>query len=262
MKKIKWNLCRISFAAAIVFALGGGCERQAQMSSEELQQQTLDALSGKTADWKKALKFAGKAVKKNPADANAHVIYALALEQCGGKSGALDEIKKASELDPKNFTAIYTKGRMLLEGEHYEDAIGPLRDARKMRPEDPNVLLLNGKCAMHMGLYDESMSCYQGLARNAQFSGRPEIYNELAVIMLKKKDIRKASKLFELALRKAPENHTVVLNMAVLLDRHLRNPQEALKFYQKYLELTLSNPELKNKRAAIDARMQELRTGI
>lgn len=264
--QMRLNILRtgtVVLTAAVLFIIGGGCERQSQKSGEELLQQALDSLTGKTADWRTAMALSYKAVKKNPNDANAHIMLALSLEQCARRDSALDEIKKATELDPKNFMALYTKGRMLLENEHFEDAIGPLREANKIRPDNPNVLILHGKCAMFMGLYPESLGCYKILAKNSAYRDRPEIYNESAVIVLKSsgKNTQAALKLFEMALKKAPTNHIVILNIAVLLDRYLKKPSEALKFYQRYLEVTLSNPELKSKRAAINQRMQELRNG-
>jgi Flp pilus assembly protein TadD len=186
-------------------------------------------------------------------------MLALALEQCGQPDNAIDEIRKAVELDPKNFMAQYTKGRILFERDRIGDCIAPLKEASKLKPDSGNVILLLARSSEKLGRYKEAMGYYATLARIPAYKDRPEPYNELAVMYVKQKDNVKASAFFNEAYKKAPTNHIVVLNIGIFCDVYLNNPAYAIKHYNKYQELTLSNRELEPVRIKLTKRIEFLK---
>ncbi len=240
---------------SVLVSCGGGVKQ----TNEELLQSALAAASGPKADWQKARALAFKAVKQKSEDANAHLILALALEQCGQPDNAVDEIRKAVELDPGNFMAQYSKGRILFERDRIGDCIAPLKEAQKLKPESENVMLLLARSSAALGRYKEAMSYYATLARNPAYKDRPEPYNELAMLYVKQKDNVKASAFFNEAYKKAPSNYIVVLNIGIFCDVYLNNPAYAIKHYNRYQELTLSNRELEPVRAKLKKRIEFLK---
>ncbi len=250
----------IAFLAVVtVLCMLVSCGGGVKETNEELLQGAIDAASGPKADWQKARALAFKAVKQKSEDANAHAILALALEQCGQPDNAIDEVRKAVELDPKNFTAQYTKGRILFVRDRIGDCVAPLKEAQKLRPENANVVLLLARSADKLGRFKEAAAYYATLARHPAFKDRPEPYNELAMLYVRQNDNVKASAFFNEAYKKAPTNHIVVLNIGIFCDVYLNNPAYAIKHYVKYQELTLSNRELEPVRAKLKKRIEFLK---
>ena len=243
----------------IVIAVGlSACGDRTKLSNEQLLQNALSAASGPKADWQKARGFAAKAVKQNQNDARAHVMLALSLEQCGQINSAIDEIRKAVALDPKNFLALFTNGRMLFENERIGDSIAPLKEAYKLHPDDDNVLVLLARSSDKLGRLKEAATYYATLAKHPMYKDRPEPLNEIGVLYVKQKNFTTALACFNMAYKKAPNSHIVVLNTGILYDVHLKDPSNAIKFYNKYQELTMRNPELEPVRDKLKRRIEVL----
>ncbi|MFZ2656468.1 MAG: tetratricopeptide repeat protein [Victivallales bacterium] len=251
----------LSFAAVllliVVFMVA--CGGSIKQTNEELLQSALAAATGSRTDWQKVRTLAFKAVKQKSEDANAHAMLAIALEQCGQPDNAVDEIRKAVELDPRNFMAQLTKGRILFERDRIGDCIAPLKEAYKLKPDNENVLLLLARSSAKLERYKEAMTYYATLARLPSYKDRPEPYNELAVLYVSQKDNVKASAFFNEAYKKAPTNYIVVLNIGIFCDVYLNNPAYAIKHYNKYQELTLSNRELEPVRIKLTKRIEFLK---
>lgn len=234
------------------------CGDRAKLTNDQLLQNALTAASGPKADWQKARAFAAKAVKQNQNDARAHVMLALSLEQCGQVGGAIDEIRKAVALDPKDFMALFTNGRMLYENDRIGDSIAPLKEAYKIHPENDNVLVLLAESSAKLGRFKEAAGYYATLAKHPMYKDRAEPLNEIGVLYVSQKDYPRALAFFNGAYRKAPSNHIVALNLGVLYDVHLKDPSNAIKYYNKYQELTMRNPELEPVRDKLKRRIEVL----
>ncbi|HBC85400.1 MAG TPA: hypothetical protein DCZ94_00445 [Lentisphaeria bacterium] len=253
----------VSFSAVVllivllmgIVSCGGGSKQ----TNEELLKAAIDSATGPKADWQKAKTLAYKAVKQKSDDANAHVMLSLALEQCGQPGNAIDEIRKAVEIDTKNFMAQFTKGRMLFENERIGDSIAPLKEAQKLRPDNENVILLLARSSAALGRYKEAAGYYATLAKTPAYRNKAVPYNELAILYVNQKDYQKASVFFQEAYKKAPNDHIVVLNLGIFCDVHLKNPVFAIKHYNRYQELTLSNPELAPVRNKLKKRIDYLK---
>lgn len=235
------------------------CGDRTKLTNDQLLQNAFAAAGGPKADWQKAKGFAAKAVKQNQNDARAHVMLALSLEQCGQINSAIDEIRKAVALDPKNFLALFSNGRMLYEHDGIGDSIAPLKEAYKIHPDNENVIILLARSSAALGRFKEAAGYYATLARHPMYKDKPDPFNELGVLYVGQKDYPKALACFSEASRKAPNSHIVVLNLGILYDVHLKNPLNAIKFYNKYQELTLRNPELEPLRDKLKRRIEVLK---
>lgn len=254
--KDKSAFLKLFFLAGSLILLS--CTKPVTESNEELLKQAIDAAANK-ADWKKARSLSYEAAKRNPRDVNAHVMLAISLEQSGQTDTALAEVRKAVEIDPKHFMAQYTMGRMLFEHERFADCVGPLTTANKLQPGNANVLLLLARCSTVLDLSQNAIKYYIHLAKHPQFKNKPDPYNELGIIFAGKKDYQKAARCFSEAYKRAPDNHIVVLNLAIFCDYYLKIFPKAVAFYQKYQRLTSHNPALEPKRIKIKKRIERIR---
>ena len=232
------------------------CGRVAPFPGDVMVSEAITAAAGPGANWKDAKAKAYRAVKYYPEDSNARVMLGLAMEQCGQANDALDEMKNAVELDKKNFMAQFNLGRMLIGGEHYDEALGPLKTALKLSPGNENVFVLLGRVSNVLGLYDDAIKYYAALARGGRYANSPEPYNEIAMALVRKGEYDKAYDILVVGLKKNSGSPSVLINLAILCDKHLDKRDTALKLYQKYLEATLKNSELEGKRDQVNRRMK------
>lgn len=244
----------VAFSTLSIFLFS--CSRVAPLPGDVMVSQAIDAAAGPGANWKDAKAKAYKAVKYYPEDSNARVMLGLAMEQCGQANNALDEMKNAVKLDKENFMAQFNLGRMLIAGEHYDEALGPLKTALALSPENENVLVLLGRVSNILGLYDDAIKYYAALIRGERYADGPEPYNEIAMALVRKGDYDNAYAILVKGLKKNPNSPSVLINLAILCDKHLDKKDTALKLYQKYIEVTLKNSELEGKRAEVNNRMK------
>ena len=256
------SILKIALPSALAIAIAAclsACGDRTKLTNDQLLQNAFAAASGPKADWQKARLFAAKAVKQDQNDARAHVMLALSLEQCGQISGAIDEIRRAVALDPKNFLALFTNGRMLYENGRIGDSISPLKEAYKIHPGNDNVLVLLAGSSAKLGRFKEAANYYATLAKHPMYKDRPDPLNEIGVLYAAQKDYPTALACFNLAYKKAPNSHIVVLNLGIIYDVYLKDPPNAIRFYNKYQELTMRNPELEPLRDKLKRRIEVLK---
>jgi Tfp pilus assembly protein PilF len=235
------------------------CEFRKQDSTATVSD-AVDALSGKNPDWKKAKTLAAKAVKQDSENPLARIVYALTLEQDGQITSAVDELKKAISISPKNFTAQYSLGRIYFENSKYENCLAPLITANKIESSNANVLFYLAGTYAKLNQPDKAITKFKKLAKLPEFENRPEPFNEIAVILMTKKDYKTAFPYFVAAYKRSPENHKILWNLAVFYDKYTKDTVTAAKFYKKYEEITLINRDLENKRIKARERIKTLLT--
>lgn len=215
---------------------------------------------GAKGDWAEAKRLAQKAARQEPNDDSALTMLAIALEQAGEQDAALEEATKAAKLSDKNFMAHFTKGRILYLKGRFDSCIGPLKTARALRPDSLDVVVLLAQASAIQNLPDAA-GYYSILAKSDRFKSKPEPWNEIGMIFAVRGDYRRAQQYFAKAESLAPENPTVILNMAIVNEIHLKRPSEAATYYKKYLRLTARNPELEPKRRDVAERLKSLSSG-
>ena len=243
-----------SVAAMLVFL--SACNRMSSMTTTELLDKAAEAAqSGK---WPMTIKFAKVAVEREPANTSAFILLAMAYENTGKSEQSIEAARKAVKLEPDNFMAQYTLGRLYaVDQNKLQDAVEPLLRALKLRPNDPDTLLLLADCSQKLNL-PKTPDYYNLVVALPAFKKHHEPWNQLGVYYAEKGNLRNAALCFSQAYTLAPENHMVLLNFGIFFDKYVRKPDRALKYYQKYMEVTANNPEIEQKKQEIKARIKDL----
>ena len=71
-----------------------------------------------------------------------------------------------------------------------------------------------------------------------------EAYNQLGMLYRRQDRLDESQFIYEEALRLEPDNRNLHWNLAILYDRYLPNPRQALQHYQRYQQLTGSDDSL------------------
>lgn len=232
-----------------------------------VQQAKTEAQKG---NWAEARKLAKKAVDQNGKDASARVMLALALEQCEQDDLALEEVEQAVLSDPNHFMAQYTKGRILFKKQRYEDCRGPLGKANKLKPGMPQTLFLLARTCAILDVHKDAVAYYVSLAKIDEYKNKPDAYNELGVLFMKKNDLKRSLRFFKEAYAKNDRSIAVNLNLAIFWDnltqlcgedkvRARKAAASAIKYYIASEKLLLANPHANGKRQDILARIKELK---
>ncbi len=244
----------VSVAAMLVFL--SSCNQTSSMTTVELlNQATESAMAGK---WSKTLKFAKVAVEREPANTPAFILLAMAYENTGKNELAMEAARKAVKLEPDNFLARYTLGRLYaIDQNKLQDAVEPLLRALKLRPNDPDTLVLLADCSQKLNL-TKTVDYYSQLIALPAFNKHYEPWNQLGIYYAEKNSLRNAAICFNQAYSLAPDNHMVLLNFGIFFDKYVRKPERALNYYKKYMEVTANNPEMEQKKQEIKARIKDL----
>jgi tetratricopeptide (TPR) repeat protein len=256
-KAFKYTVVTVSIAmVAGMLVFLAACNRMSSMTTTELLDQAADAAqSGK---WSKTLKFAKVAVEREPANTPAFILLAMAYENSGKTEQAIEAARKAVKLEPDNFMAQYTLGRLYaIDQNKLQDAVEPLLRALKLRPNDPDTLVLLADCCQKLNL-PKTPDYYNLIVTLPAFKNRYEPWNQMGVYYAEKGNLRNAALCFSQAYNIAPENHMVLLNFGIFFDKYIRKSDRALKYYQKYMEVTAKNPEMEQKKQEIKARIKDL----
>jgi tetratricopeptide (TPR) repeat protein len=245
----------VSFMIACAVFIAG-CERTSSMTTSQLMDKSFN--SAREGYWKKSLKYASAVVDREPSNADALILKAIACENTGKTELALQAAREAVKFAPDNFTAQYTLGRLYAgDPQKIQDAIAPLLRALKIKPDDANTLVVLARCSAKLNL-DNTIKYYERLAQIPKFSKRPVIWNQMGLFYVNRKKLRNAAFCFVRAYNLAPENHRTVLNLATFMDHYAGKSQRAVKFYKKYLDLTSNNKELNKQRQQIQSRISTI----
>lgn len=256
-KTFKYTVITVSIASVAAMLLFlSACNRTSSMTTTELLNQATDAAQG--GNWKKTLKFAKVAVEREPSNTPAFILLAMAYENTAQSEQAIEAARKAVKLEPDNFMAQYTLGRLYaVDQNKLQDAVEPLLRALKLRPNDPDTLVLLADCSQKLNL-PKTPDYYNLIAGLPAFKNRHEPWNQLGVYYAEKGNLRNAAACFKQAYTLAPENHMILLNFGIFFDKYLRQSERASKYYQRYMEVTAKNPEMEQKKQEIKARIKDL----
>lgn len=244
----------IAAAAAVMLALCG-CSGEAIPASVLLDDAHAKALAG---NWAMADTLAQKVLSDDKNNVDALLIKALAQNNLGNEKEALDCALHASELRKDLFLCQYIKGMLLYKNGKYDLALAPLQEARKLRPSDTNTLVLLAKCCSILKKYNGGADAFARIASHGNFRRNPLVWNGIGVCMAHS-DPRKALSFLRMAERLSPGYALTSLNTAVLYDRYLRNRNQAVTFYERFLASSAGHLEMDAVRAAVELRLDTLK---
>lgn len=254
MKHMTGLLCGAAAAALLFLAVGCGPDTVDECLNA-------GAAYGAKGDWKKALKMAERAESLAENNVPALVLRAIAHEQLGERDLALDAARQAAALNPENFAAQYTLGRLYAaDPTRYSDALAPLTRAAKLRNfRDKNtlVLLSNTTAALRS---PSAGNWLNFLLRVAPETGNDPAYrNLLGIVRTHARKFDLARQEFTRAYQLDRSNPLVVYNIGVFFDRYASNPRAGAQFYNAFLRLAGEDARYAEMKKQVSARLAQLR---
>jgi len=117
--------------------------------------------AGGNAQPAKALQYQQELVAKYPNDERAHFQLSTAYFGQQDYQKAIDELKKAAEINPNYSPAYNQLGYAYRQVEKYDDAEAAFKKYIELIPNDPNPYDSYGELLMKTGRFDESITQYQ-----------------------------------------------------------------------------------------------------
>lgn len=243
----------IAGMAGLFIFFCGGCSKAPEPVETLLEHGAERAAAG---DWSGADAAAGKALKQRKNQVNALLLRAMARNNLDCCAEAQEYAMRAAQLDPKSFLAQYLKGMLLSKNGKPGLALAALREARRMRPDDLNTLILLAESSLKAKKYDAAAGYFKHLARSPEYRSTPYPWNGIGVCYAAHAP-RKALAFFHMAERLAPGDPGAAVNLAVICDK-LRALDTARSYYRRFLLLTEGKAEYGAIRAAAKLRLESI----
>ncbi len=266
LQYLRFSLSLILIGFSLFFT---SCEKKEYESNALLLQKSITL--AEAGDWAKSQLLASKAVAQDRSDPNARIMLALTLEQLDQIERAIEESSQAIFLDPNSFMAQYTQGRLFFNQRRYEDCPAPLMKAHELNSKSSQPIVLLARTNVYLGVRKEAIKYYIALAKHVDYTDKPEPYNELGVLFMKKGDLKRALRFFDEAYSKDKKSIPVNINLAIFWDklstmcgddinRAKKAAKSAIRFYATSEKMLLMNPKTLEKRSDILKRIKELKS--
>ena len=246
---------KILFAAAFAVILTmSGCSKPAVPVGVLLDQAAGKASEG---DWAAAGRLAGEALKQDKQNADALMLKALACSNLDARHEAVEYAIQAAQVRPQLFLAHYLQGMLLSKNGKPDAALKALKEARRLRPDDTNTLILLAENSVAVRRYQEAAGYFKLLGKNQNYLRSAYLWNGLGVCHAVINPTM-ALKFFQMAERFEPNNAVTALNLAVLYDQYLKKPDDARQNYDRFTRLTMGRAEYDTLRRQVESRLSSL----
>ena len=244
MNKFK-QLTAALFAGTLLLC---GCSRQEE---QPMTQALKEAVAG---NWNKADKPSAEALKKTPDNVNALVLRSVICEKLNRCDEAVENARKAVNIDSNSFAALYTLGRLYsTDRRRKSDAINLLIKANLLRPDHPNPLIL----LANLHVQGQKGSYLAALQRLPQYANDPEVNFESHMNRVYNGDRRGVEAAYIRLFEENPDNPELTSAIGGYFD-FCRNYAMARKAYRRYM--SFPGERRKAARSAhIQRRLQALR---
>ncbi|GIX44173.1 MAG: tetratricopeptide repeat protein [Candidatus Hydrogenedentota bacterium] len=155
----------------------------------------------KSERWVEAANEYEQALRLNPNDVETRALLAEALARAGELDAAEAQFDRAIAQNPNEPQIYYRRGNVYRELRRLDLAIGAFRKALELDPKHK-------------------------FARN-----------NLGVVYMEKGEYAKAAEQFKKVLELDPNYEKALLNLGIIYDDHLQDKQQALKYYERYLQV-------------------------
>ncbi|MBQ9788584.1 MAG: hypothetical protein IJW31_03185 [Lentisphaeria bacterium] len=236
--KLFFRLSIVVFALIILL----GCSSNKDNVDEIL---TLAVQSAKANQWKNVYDLANNALKIDSNNVNALLLKAVAAENLQNREVAIDEASQAVKNNPDNFVALYTIGNLYSQDNlRLSDAIGYLKKAHQLNPNDINTLVLLSNNSIKL----KSPKAKEYLSRLSQLDGAYAssviFCNMLGCANAFDGNLKQAGKEIIRAYNlSSGKDAVVVYNLAVLFDGYFKQSSKAVAFYKKFIDLAGKSSE-------------------
>jgi len=135
----------------------------------------------------------------------------------------------------------FKQGVQLLENGQNDEARHLFEKLRDTYPKMSVIYKDLGVTYKRLGLIPEAVASYQRALEIER--GDAEVYYNLAIALREQGEFRKAEEAYKTALAISPDFMDAHYNLAVLYDLYLNEPNEAIRHYQRFLELGGGDPK-------------------
>ena len=251
---MKRNIIFFLAAAAGIMMQFSGCSKPAVPVGILLNQALDNATEG---NWKNADELAKQVLQQQKHNADALMLRALAQNNLDHRTEAVEFAIHAARVKPDLFLAQYIQGMLLSKNGKPELALKALREARRLRPDDTNTLILLAENSIAVRRYQDAAGYFKLLGRNQTYLKSAYLWNGLGFCYTSiNRDM--ALKFFRMAERYEPENPVTALNLAVLYDKHLKDAKNARLNYENFNRLTMGKAEYDALRLEVGSRLNSL----
>ena len=250
---MKRKIIYLAAAIAVVMQFSG-CSKPAAPVGVLLNQAVQKAAEG---NWRDADELAKQALKQQKHNANALMLRALAQSNLDFRHEAVEYAILAARVEPDLFLAHYIQGMLLSKNGKPEAALKALKEARRLRPNDINTLILLAENSVAVRHYQEAAGYFKLLGKNPNYLRSAYLWNGLGVCHAVIKPAM-ALKFFRMAERYESDNPVTALNLAVLYDQYLKNPNAARQNYDRFTRLTMGRAEYDTLRRQVESRLRSL----
>jgi tetratricopeptide (TPR) repeat protein len=247
MKNVK-KLTVALFAGTLLFC---GCSRQ------ETHPMTRALQEASEGNWEKADKPSAEALKKTPDNVNALILRAVVCERLERYDEAVENARKAVNIDSNSFAALYTLGRLYAKDRRRRsDAVNLLFKASRLRPDQPSpyplILLANLHPQGQKGSYLAALSRIPG------YANAPEVLFESAMDRVYNRDRKGVEALYARLLEESYDMPELYSAIGGYFDRVQRRPDLAKKAYLRYLSFSADRRQAARS-SEIQKRLRNLR---
>ena len=149
---------------------------------------------------------------------------------------AADLYRRALKLRPAFASAHVGLARVLMDLNKYQEAVGEIEAARRVRPIYPEASAAEGRIYREMAFADEATKSFQRAIREGR-GFQPEAHVGLARIYEDRGQYAAAAAEFEIAIKQLSDSEPVIYQLLGSVYEKLPKYKEALAAYEKYLQL-------------------------
>jgi tetratricopeptide (TPR) repeat protein len=152
------------------------------------------------------------------------------------KRAAAELYRRAIELRPAFPAAHVGLARVLLDLNDYKRALAEIDEARRDRPVYPEASAVEGRIYRYAAFWDDAINSFRRAIREGR-GFQPEAHTGLALLLEEKGMNEEAVVEFRAALGQLFDSEPVVYQLLGAVYEKMENYREAVKAYEKYLEL-------------------------
>jgi diguanylate cyclase (GGDEF)-like protein len=180
-----------------------------------------------------------KALELDPVDVN--VLNSLGV--CYGYQDqlhkALESFEQVLRIDKQHLMAHFNRGFVLAMLDRPEEALESFRSAARIEPDNFDVLFQMGKMALALDRTDEALNCFR-LAASVH-NPRPIVFRYLGQTLIKNNQIIEAIDAFKAAVRYDPEDAPSMSQLGVLFLEQNSDLDVALSLIRQSVDLDGTN---------------------
>lgn len=201
-------------------------------------------------DYQNAIRESDTVISRYPQISQAYGIQARAYEALKDSAKAIELMRKAVTLSPKDYNALMAMGDLLLS-HHDEEALGYYERAKVADTTQGEPLFCIGLIYTQKKQQENAISAYREcIGRDAFYL---DAYLNLGKLYESKNDWQNAWKTFNLATRISPTSSEAFFQRGFCFEK-MKNIKAAINDYENALDLKSTNAEAK---AALDRLKKE-----